>query len=224
MKGYRVKVRKWRRRKDRRFQCHVDVDDDTCRDLLDGVWQFDWKSTAGYHGIPPDPYMNHWSDCVELAGHPDLMLYDRSIAVAMVDCVRAGLDERIEDLQEKARQQLCKNLPNKPNISDAEALAALEFATSLWMHIRLELKGSQAGSLRDAIQGKLPRWSDPDSVSGSVEEDLCVKHLWRKGGIRVEWTNNICEHLQVNHDRVKVLRNSSMLRSLLEIAKSDPQG
>lgn len=223
MRRYKQKARRWPRRKEKRFQCHVEVPDNTCQELLDGVWHLDWSSTAGYRGVPPDPYVNYWSDCVQTANQPDLMLDDRRIAVALVGCVRDRLNVEIKDVKEQIRQELCIHVPGKVNASEDEAQTALEFATSLWMHVLLDFTDCSTKTLRDIVQESLPERSDPNTVNGSLGEDLCVKSLRRKGGIRVQWTNNLCEHLTCYEDTVKVFRNSSMLRALSEAAISDPQ-
>lgn len=231
MQRFKSKARKWSRRREKRFRCHVKVEDVTCQELLNGVWQLEWKSTAGYRGIPPDPYMNHWSDCkdvaddecAQLANQPDLQLYDRHIAIAIVECVRNGLDAHIEDLTEVIRQELCKLIADRTDISEEEAQIALKFAVLLWAHVPLQLTSVSTGSVREMIQKTLPQKPVPADVTAILGEDFCVKSLWRKGGIRVVWTDDICEHLISHQNTVKVFRNASMLRSFSKVARSDPR-
>lgn len=189
---------------------------------MEGVWHLDWNSASARPRVPPNPYISHWSDCVNDVNDDDLKLDDRRVALAIVDCLREGLDKGLDVLKEQIRGELLKTGAINIQITDDHSLVALTFAVSLWTHSTIDFAKWSSESLREILRASLPARTDPVDVCGILDNDFCAKNLWRKGGIQVIWTNDIREHLSCDQDTVKVFRNSSMLRSLHDTAMADP--
>lgn len=209
-------VEKFGRRRNRRFECHYGVDNIACHELMRGVWQLDWDYTPGYRGVPPNPYMKHWENCV-LGADDDgvLQLQDRGTVIALVGLIKHRLDDDIS----KIKDAICTHYDSVSNsalkLSDQQAELALRFATKLWLHASPNLSTRAPSSFRLVIKACLPERSNPNKISGHLTNDLCAKHLWRKAGIQIVWTDEIEQHLTSYKGRtLNVFRNSSMLRAL----------
>ncbi|KAF7504418.1 hypothetical protein GJ744_002222 [Endocarpon pusillum] len=217
-------VKPFGRRRHRRFECHQDVDNVVCHELMRDVWQLEWDCKKASRGVPPDPYMKHWVKCVLGADEDELevlQLQDRVTVIALVELVKHRLDDDIS----KIKDAICAHYDSvsKSTLSDQQAELALGFATKLWLHASPDLSTRGPSSFRLVIKACLPERSDRNKISGHLTNDFCAKHLWRKGGIQIVWTDEIEQHLTPYKGRtLNVFRNSSMLRALQQDPNSDP--
>jgi hypothetical protein len=208
-------IKRFGRRRNRRFKCHQVVDSAACQELLRGVWQLDWDYKTANPGVPPDPYMKHWENCVLNADDDDLQLEDRGTVISLAGLIKQRLDDDISEIKDAISVHYNSVSNSTLKLSDQQSEQALRFATKLWLHASPDLSAMGASSFRAAIKARLPERSDPSKISGRLTSDFCAKHLWRKGGIRVEYTNEIEQHLFLFESRILyVFRNSSMLRAL----------
>lgn len=203
-----------KKRNQRRYRCHHKIANDTCKEFLEKVWQLDWDPTVTHDGIPPDPYVEHWINCVVEADDADLELHDHKVAVHLVEVLKQNLDTEVAKLV----QIICQTYPttsaNSMVVSEAQAVVALRFASSLYLHFIPSLSNTVPASIRGLLKDSLPPRSNPTTISGQLTEDFCAKHLWRKGGIKILWTNELDKHLTcLRREAVYVFRHSSVLRS-----------
>ncbi|ERF72891.1 hypothetical protein EPUS_08699 [Endocarpon pusillum Z07020] len=218
-------VKQFGRRRNRRFECHQDVANVVCQGVMMGVWQLDWDYQKAHRGVPPDPYMKHWENCVIDAADDDevLQLQDRGTVIALVGLVKHRLDDDISKIKDAICAHYDSVSKSTLKLSDQQAELALSFATKLWLHASPDLSTRGPSSFRLVIKACLPERSDPNKISGHLTNDFCAKHLWRKGGIRIVWTDEIEKHLTSHKGRtLHVFRNSSMLRALQQDPNSDP--
>jgi len=201
------------RHKQRRFKNHQHVDNVVCQELLSRVWLLDWQYTPQYGGVPPDSYISHWEDCAHAADDPELLCEEHAVAIGLTDLMKDRLDEDVKDILEHIRQNYPVTTTTVLDLTDDQARTAMKFAISLWLHVSPDL-GSANSTLRAAIRSRVPQRSDPKQISDCLTDDFCAKHLSRKGGIRIEWTDEIESHLLSNRRTVKVFRNHSMLLAL----------
>lgn len=215
-------VKSFGRRRNRRFECHrAGVDKVACHELMTGVWQLDWDYKTASRGVPPDPYLNHWENCVISADDDEALKFeDRGTVIALVGLIKARLDDDISTIKDAIRSHYATACNPPLQLSGQQAELTLRFATRLWLHASPDLSVRGPASFRAAVQACLPRRSDPSNVSGHLTNDFCAKHLWRKGGLQIVWTDDIEQHLTSYKGRtLNVFRNSSMLRAL----QQDPQ-
>lgn len=220
MRGFR------KSRKERRFRCPRHVDKTTCEHVLRDVWALDWNANGSYQGVPPNPYLDYWANCVQEAHDPDLMLDDSYVAVGLVSLVRAGLNDTVDTV----RDRIVANYPCRPNnpallLSKDQGSRAFTFAMQLWLHIRLEHNAATAPqTVKQVAHAALPKSATTTTkgtvIDGRLTADFCAEQLSRAGGIYIRWTDDISQHLHLEGNTLHVFRHSGLLRALRDSPSS----
>ncbi|KAK5084258.1 hypothetical protein LTR05_005334 [Lithohypha guttulata] len=208
------------RRRRRRLKPHRKVDNNVCRELLREVWQLDWQFTPKYAGVPPNSYLGHWEDCIVAAGDdPTLSLEEHVVAISLTRIIKDSLDKQLDEIQNDFRSNYPVQLTSQ--LSDEQVQTAVSFATSLWLHISLDFS-SPSLTFKQAVRNCVPEKTDPKSITGELSHDFCAKHLSRKTGISIDWTDKIEEHLTCDESSIKVFRSYSMLLAVQRQPQRDP--
>lgn len=210
-------IRTLRPRRNRRFACPSDIKRAACEEILKDVWQLEWRPEHAPHTVPPNPYIDHWKNCVQEADLPGLYLNHQKIAVRLVNIVKLGLQRSIPVLKQDMEGDHCDQDQLSIRISPKDAGAALAFAIHLWLHVRpdIDWENPPSTALQDIIQRCVPkRAPSTTDIQGRLPNDFCAKHLWRKGGLDICWTDDLSKHLLLDGNQIHVFRYSNSLSVL----------
>ena len=180
--------------------------DDLSLALLLGVWGL----TFGHDVHHPAAYIDHCRNLLDLlAGHSSSQI-DRKDIIDLVELVGASRDKSIEHIRDEI-----KAADPKWMISAADndsPLAALEFVIRLWLFIKPQLSDGTR-TLSQVVAVELPQHRTSQHNPGHLARDFCAKSLTRKGGIKIEWTSYLSDHLTfVGKARLRVFRHVAALR------------
>ena len=202
------------RQRHRRYVCQGSLDENVCKELLSGVWNLEWTNDHLNTNVPPNPYVEHWTNCVIEANDEDLLLDDREVAIGLVDVVKNdGGNECTTILRNIA--DMYAAFPGQPlQLTDEQAITALRFALGWWLHVFPCTNQSWSLQLQEVVNEHVPERTITQA-EGHLSYDFCARHLVRKGGFNIVWTDRVDEHLTVTRGQsIRVFRHSSMLRSL----------
>jgi hypothetical protein len=208
-----------RPRRNRRFRCPPGMEQAACQEILQDVWQLKWEPELAPHTVPPNPYIDYWINCVLEADQPNLCLDDRRIAMGLVRHVKSGLRETLPVLKESIEGVYPDQDGSPVTVSSEDTGTALAFAVRLWLHVRpkIDWKCPPSTALHDIVRDCIPEPADSTTIiEGRLSNDFCAKHLWRKGGLDVRWTDDISQHLLLHERHIYVFRHSNSLRALYE--------
>ena len=141
------------------------------------------------------------------------------MTIALVDLLKRLAGGDINTINDAVRLYYDQRQDPPVKLTDDQVELALTTVTKIWLHISPDLSIDGSQPYQVALQKQLPAKTDPYSIEGHLSDDFCAKHLRRKAGIQVIWTDDITQHLTFHKEhRINVFRNSSMLRAL----KDDP--
>ena len=144
-----------------------------------------------------------------LEGHSSTQV-DRNDIIDLVEVVGANRDQPIARIKDAIRQAHLKWMI--PATDDDSALAALDFVVRLWLFIEPSLEDA-TWTLSKVVFAALPERAAFQQNSSYLTRDFCAKSLTRKGGIKIEWTSYLAEHLSlVGKSRLRVFRHVSALQ------------
>lgn len=212
-------ARSIRPRRNRRFRCPPGMEKAACQEILHDVWQLKWEPELAPHTVPPNPYIDYWINCVLEADQPNLCLDDRRIAMGLVRHVKSGLRETLPVLKESIEGVYPDQDGSPVTVSSEDTGIALAFAIRLWLHVhpKIDWKCPPSTALHDIVRDCIPEPADPSTIiEGRLSNDFCAKHLWRKGGLDVRWTDDISQHLLLHERHIYVFRHSNSFRALYE--------
>ena len=174
--------------------------------LLSGVWGL----TFGHDIHHSAAYIDHCRNLLDLlAGHSSSQI-DRKDIIDLVELVSGSPDRPIEQIRDDIRAT-----DSKWMISAADSdslLAALEFVIRLWLFIKPQLADGTR-TLSQVVAVELPQRRSPLHNPGHLTRDFCAKSLTRKGGIKIEWTSYLSDHLTfVGKERLRVFRHVAALQ------------
>jgi hypothetical protein len=164
--------------------------DDLSLALLLGVWGL----TFGHDVHHPAAYIDHCRSLLDLlAGHSSSQI-DRKDIIDLVELVSASRDKPIEQIRDEIRA------------------ADPKWMIRLWLFIKPQLSdGTQ--TLSQVVAAELPQHRTSQQNPGHLTRDFCAKSLTRKGGIKIEWTSYLSDHLTfVGKARLRVFRHVAALR------------
>jgi hypothetical protein len=190
-----------------------------CQEILQDVWQLKWEPELAPHTVPPNPYIDYWINCVLEADQPNLCLDDRRIAMGLVRHVKSGLRETLPVLKESIEGVYPDQDGSPVTVSREDTGTALAFAIRLWLHVhpKIDWKCPPSTALHDIVRDCIPEPAASSTIiEGRLSNDFCAKHLWRKGGLDVRWTDDISQHLLLHERHIYVFRHSNSLRALYE--------
>jgi hypothetical protein len=181
-------------------------EDELSRALLLGVWGLTFGHDVNYSAA----YTDHCKNLlVLLSGHASTQI-DRNDIIDIVELVGARRDKPIGQIQDEIRVADPKWMISAAD--DDSALAALDFVIRLWLFIKPDL-GHGSRTLAQVVAAELPPPAAPQLKSGNLACDFCAKSLTRKGGIKIEWTSYLSDHLTfVGKGRLRVFRHVSALQ------------
>jgi hypothetical protein len=137
-----------------------------------------------------------------LTGHSSSQI-DRNDIIDLVDLVGASRDKPIEQIRDDIRAADPKWMVST---ADRDSLlAALEFVIRLWLFIKPQLADGTR-LLSQVVAAERPQTPPKQQRSRA-------KSLTRKGGIKIEWTSYLSDHLTfVGKARLRVFRHVAALR------------
>jgi hypothetical protein len=192
----------------RRRGTKYSADDLSCALLL-GVWGLNFGYDVHYSAA----YTDHCKNLLGLLeGHSHSQI-DRNDIIALVQLIDADRDKSIAQIRDDIRAADPKWMIS--GADDDSTLAALKFIVRLWLFIKPELKDGTR-TLSQIVAAKLPKRAapqhKPDHMS-HLSHDFSAKSLTRKGGIKIEWTSYLSDHLTfVGKARLRVFRHVSALQ------------
>jgi hypothetical protein len=181
--------------------------------LLHGVWGF-----ATHQNV----FEGKASSCLF---HYKYLLDDRRLLPDRITSLResntqsADVISFITDLKSKTnsslgtiRTWLQTNPPRwlQPNPSQQNVDKILTFAAKLWLFTRLDLSNDQL-TLEAAAKSQINKIKGVETKT-FVWLDFSADTLTRKGGFRIKWTSDLCEHLTFDSNSViRVFSHASVL-------------
>ncbi len=198
-------VRRWRPRGSRARMPVI-------RTLARDVWQLnddieDYQLKA---------YRDHYRDSHRLILDDNIIIDSASDVVDLVAWLRVGA-QSIKDI----KLGLSGTRPSylKSSFSDSSIVAAVKFAVRLWLFVPIDDQVSDEDlSLKQMIEQKLPHAPTTYRTSSlrSLAAGVCEKDLTRKAGIKLLWTSNLSEHLElIGRSKLKIFRHASVLSSYI---------
>jgi hypothetical protein len=174
--------------------------------LLLGVWGL----TFGHDVHHPAAYTDHCKNLLDLlTGHSSSQI-DRNDIINLVELVDASRDKPIEQIRDDIRAADPKWMISA--IDNDSLLAALEFVIRLWLFIKPQLADGTR-TLSQVVAAELPQCKTSQHNPDHLSRDFCAKSLTRKGGIKIEWTSYLSDHLTfVGKARLRVFRHVAALR------------
>jgi hypothetical protein len=180
--------------------------DDLSLSLLLGVWGL----TFGHDVHHPAAYIDHCRNLLDLlAGHSSSQI-DRKDIIDLVELVGASRDKSIEQIKGDIRAANAKWMISA--VDNDSLLAALEFVIRLWLFIKPQLADGTR-TLPQVVALELPQHRTSQHSPGHLTRDFCATSLTRRGGIKIEWTSYLSDHLTfVGKARLRVFRHVAVLR------------
>jgi hypothetical protein len=180
--------------------------DDLSRALLLGVWGL----TFGCDVHHSTAYTDHCRNLLSLLeGHSSSQV-DRNDIIDLVELVSANQDKPVVQIRDEIRAPDLKWMVSPAD--DDSTLAALDFAIRLWLFIKPVLEDGTR-TLCQVVTAELPERTARRHYYGHLSRDFCAKSLTRKGGIKIEWTSYLSDHLTfVGKARLRVFRHVSALQ------------
>lgn len=120
--------------------------------------------------------------------------------VALVKLVRGHWEQRstTAEAHESIKKQATSYLLNPVDESVDEVF---KFALQMWLFVSLNVSSSQ-GTIQDAVrthvQTVLPAQNGEPAADLRLSEDFSVWSMARKTGLKVEFTNDLTEHLKID--------------------------
>jgi hypothetical protein len=184
------------------------ADDLSCALLL-GVWGLNFGYEVHYSAA----YTDHCRNLLGLLDGYSYSQIDRNDIIALVQLVDADRDKSIAQIRDDIRAADPKWMIS--GADDDSTLAALDFVVRLWLFIKPGLEHGTR-TLSQVVAAELPERTTlqrkPDHLP-HLSRDFCAKSLMRKGGIKIEWTSYLSDHLTfVGKTRLRVFRHVSALK------------
>lgn len=173
------------------------------RALLSGVWGLTIGHDVHYFAA----YIDHCKNL--LSGHSSSQI-DKNDIIDLVGLVCANRDKPIAQIGDRIRVADPKWMI--PAADDGSILATLDFVIYLWLFIKPQLEDGTR-TLSQVVAEKLPKRMELPYTPGRLSRDFCAKSLTRKGGVKIEWTSNLSDHLTfVGNARLRLFRHVSALQ------------
>jgi hypothetical protein len=178
------------------------------RELAEKIWHIDDEVQSYQLGA----YQDHYRSSVRLIVDDNVAFADVSDVLDLI----ASLEDSTKTVRElKSTLNGTQNTFLKAGANETSLEVVLKFAARLWLFVPIdESMANESLTLKQLIEQELSSMNTTTSPGGhqSLSEDLCEKNLTRKAGIQLNWTSNLCEHLEmVNKSQLKVFRHSSIL-------------
>jgi hypothetical protein len=181
-------------------------EDDLSCALLLGVWGLIVGRDVHYCAA----YTDHCSSLLGLLSGQSCSQMDRNDIIDLVGVVGASLDKSVGQMKHDVRAvdpkwMICE-------ADDDSIVASLDFVIRLWLFIRPQF-GDDSRTLSQVVASQLPARATHQPQSIHLTRDFCAKSLTRKGGIKIEWTSYLSDHLTfVGKARLRVFRHVAALR------------
>jgi len=203
------------------------------RELLLGVWDLNHSTNLQHYA---HPYLTHCNELRSLFEEDGLSKANRTDIVELVKLVKCNQNKTIEEIEDEISNANFHWI--NPLTRDDSIRNTFDFAIRLWLFIEPDLS-DRSLTLPEVVERCLPRrfqkaekshtvstttWSisalassgrplkDEDS-SPYLPVDFSEKSLTRKGGIKLEWTSYLADHLSfAGKSRLRVFRHASAIR------------
>ena len=180
--------------------------DDLSRALLFGVWGLTFGHDVHYFAA----YTDHCRNLLGLLTGHSASQADRNDIVELVEVVSADRDKPVAQIRDAIRKADPKWMISAAD--DESTLAALDFVVRLWLFVKPNLEDGTR-TLSQAVAAELPEQAAFQQNSGHLSRDFCAKNLTRRGGIKIEWTSYLSDHLTfVGKARLRLFRHVSALQ------------
>jgi hypothetical protein len=164
-------------------------------------------------------YRDHYKDAKSFIWDDNVRNHNIADVLALVAAIKHHHGSSIKDIKLSISSTQRSFLTKSFN--DASVLAALKFAVRLWLFTPIDdCLGDEDESLKAIIERKVTSSSMPGPSVATMERlshDLCEKNLTRKAGMKLVWTSDLSEHLQLmGNSTLKIFRHVSTLNSLAD--------
>lgn len=178
------------------------------RELLLGVWDINPSINVEHFAYP---YMTHCNELRSLFEDDGLSQANRTDIVDLVKLVKRSLNDNIKEIEDGIRKAKFRWI--NPLAGDDSIRNTLDFAIRLWLFIEPDLS-NESLTLSEVVARCLPSHSSKNDESSSyLPVDFCEKSLTRKGGLKLEWTSYLPDHLTfAGKSRLRVFRHASAIQ------------
>lgn len=108
-------------------------------------------------------------------------------------------------------------IPGQKKIEDRSIQQAITFVTKLchFVHLGSELRKGTKSTLKQILRDSLAACTStgPDRL---LKEDFCEKNLTRRTSIKLRYTSNLLQHLELQGNQLFVFRHGTVLKAYAE--------
>ena len=167
-----------------------------------------WGAQGGLSAKDCSAFLNHYFAQLSLVDFYDLTIETHRDVVDLVTFVRDRKSSTLRVLKDSLNQVRPRWLGATP----MAAVAAVELAVHIWLMIEMDDWGEDE-TLVEFISGTFPTTMSTPSYE-KLPTSFNAYSLDRVGGIAIEWTSSLADHLKLNEDssHLSVYQQPSFLR------------
>ncbi|EXJ95281.1 hypothetical protein A1O1_00401 [Capronia coronata CBS 617.96] len=173
-----------------------------------------WRISDDLDAYQVQSYKEHARDCRKVKDDPAVPCSNVAQIVNLCDSVNDRLLLPLDDAYKELWLQYAPD-PLKPQIQDKSVQQAIEYAIQLCYFVSLRQLRRGPQRLQDVLLHRLYSCTSvgPDLV---LKDDFHEKNLTRRAGIKIRYTSDLTNHLQLSGKQLFVFRHGTVLKAYAE--------
>jgi hypothetical protein len=188
-------------------------------EILSGVWSLR-LGTEPINVSNPSPYIDHCQQILAIANNSQLRITTRAEIIELLALIKTHHAEPLHIIKHAIKASRPKWMVQQND--EATATKAVDIALRLWLMIEprggLKILHDNL-PIREIVSQSFEKSHVPTgpTLIEELSSDFSARNLFRKGGIKIQWTSCLCHHLLMDgKSKLRVFHYASLLRRYRE--------